>query len=129
MMVRDGENLQQLTRGLGWFSLALGVTELLAPSTLNRALGARPHDGLVRSYGLREVIAGLGLLSNRNPSAWAWARVAGDAVDLASLLSALSRRNRDRIVPALLAVGAVTALDFALATSVAQSRADELRQE
>jgi hypothetical protein len=118
-------------RALGWFSLALGATELLAPGRVNRALGLGRQDGLVRSYGVREMISGLGLLSQSNPSLWAWSRVAGDAVDLATLAAKLDRRggNRSAILTAMVAVGAITALDVAVARSLSrEARQSSLRR-
>lgn len=102
-----------LARGLGWFSLALGAAELMAPKTLNRALGA--HDGttVTRMYGLREIAAGIGILASDNPRPWVWARVAGDVVDLATLAPLLSRDNPQRAYAATAFgnVAAITALD------------------
>ena len=40
-------------RFLGWFSIGLGVAELIAPGALNRSLGMREHNSLVRAFGLR----------------------------------------------------------------------------
>jgi hypothetical protein len=53
----------RLGRALGWFSIGLGVTELLAPRLITRALGMQGSEGLVRAYGAREI--GSGLLSPR----------------------------------------------------------------
>ena len=55
---------QDLARALGWFSIGLGVAELLAPRKLEKAIGVKKkHNGLTRSYGLRELTAGIGLLT------------------------------------------------------------------
>lgn len=103
----------QLARGLGYFSIALGALELIAPGGLNWALGMRPHNGLVRGFGLREIGAGTGILTQADPTPWVWARVAGDVLDLAALIAGASGRNRRRgnAVTALLMVVGVTALD------------------
>src|SRR5690606_27124213 len=50
-------------RMLGWFSIGLGAAELLMPGALSRTLGVGRHDRLIRGFGLREIGAGLGLLS------------------------------------------------------------------
>lgn len=45
-----------LSRGLGWFSVALGVTEIAAPDMLSQAIGIKPRPGtswLLRAMGLR----------------------------------------------------------------------------
>ena len=49
-------------RGLGWFSIGLGVTEVLMPRALARAVGIPGASGLVFLYGLREIASGLGIL-------------------------------------------------------------------
>jgi len=104
---------------LGWFSIGLGLTEVLAPRALGRAIGV--GYGLLkgstfRAFGLREIAAGVGILSRRRPAAWMWARFAGDLLDLASLGIALGThrrgRNRTRIAGAIGAVLGVTALDY-----------------
>jgi uncharacterized membrane protein len=63
--------------------------------------------------GLREIAAGVGILSQRRPSAWMWGRVAGDALDLALLGAAMKSddAHRTRLLSASAAVLGVTALD------------------
>ena len=48
----------RLARGLGWFSLALGAVELMAPGHITRTLGLEGKEALVRAYGAREVASG-----------------------------------------------------------------------
>src|ERR1700716_1775503 len=76
-----------LTQSLGWFSIALGAAEVLAPRAVARIIGVdeREHTTLLRSYGLRELAAGIGILSRPKPTYWMWNRVIGDAIDLSSL--------------------------------------------
>lgn len=64
-----------LARGLGWFSIALGFTEVLAPRSLARALGMDGDEALLRAYGVREVATGIGILSTATPVPWIWGRV------------------------------------------------------
>lgn len=111
-----------LARGLGWFSLALGATQLLAPRPITRALGMDDHPRLVQACGLREVVAGAGLLNSSDPRPWLWARIAGDAADLAALAPGLSRSNprRAAVSSAFGAVAAVTALDILCAARLQQ---------
>jgi len=77
-------------RGLGWFSLALGATQLLAPGEVGRATGLDHHDGLMRAFGLREVMTGVGILSSHDATPFIWGRVGGDLLDLAVLAPALA---------------------------------------
>jgi hypothetical protein len=107
-------NLHTVARGLGWFSIALGLAELAAPRTITRPLGLRGKEGLVQAYGLREIATGIGLLTSPQPAPWLWGRVGGDALDLAALAtgSAGSRRRRNRRGLAIAAVLGVMALDI-----------------
>lgn len=101
-----------LARFLGWFSIGLGLAELMAPRSLTRALGMQGHESLVRAYGAREIGAGIMTLSTEK-EAGLWSRVAGDALDIATLVAGLTGRNRQRgnVVLALTMVVGVTALD------------------
>ena len=55
---------EQLADGLGWFSIALGLGELLAPGALSSTVGAKSrHGALMRFLGLREIAAGVMILS------------------------------------------------------------------
>ncbi len=103
-----------LARGLGWFSIALGLTELLLPRTLARTLGLGHRPALVAGYGVREVGVGVGILLGADPAPWIQARIAGDALDLATLAVPLVARpgHRGADVTALLAVIGTTALDL-----------------
>jgi len=110
---------------LAWFSLGLGVTQLLAPDALAKLVGARNRRRtrtLMRTLGARELMVGLGLLRARKASGgrraapWLWSRVAGDIVDLgllARLAAAPGRRHRTggSVVNALIAVAGVTVID------------------
>jgi uncharacterized membrane protein len=105
---------QQLARALGWFSIGLGLTQLLAPRGLGRAIGVGQHPVLMPLLGLREIAAGVGILAQPIPTAGVRARVAGDLLDLGLLGAALAtarRSERPRVIAATAAVVGVTALD------------------
>ncbi len=106
---------QKLAMGLAWFSLGLGLYELLTPGHLSRVLGLEGREGLLRFYGLREIGAGLGIfLTQPNPAPWVWGRVGGDALDLATLGAALKPDNpkRGNAALALGSVVGITVLDL-----------------
>lgn len=109
---RDG-SAEALAEGLGWFSIGLGAAELLAPRALSRALGMEAQATLIRAYGVREIAAGIGILTQDDRRPWIWARVAGDALDLATLAVGLHPSNpaRGRVAFAMGTVAAVTVLD------------------
>jgi uncharacterized membrane protein len=79
---------------LGWFSVGLGALEVLAPSTVARAIGVRPTpmwNGVLRFFGVRELANGAGILANPTSKEWVGMRVGGDALDLATLGVALTQ--------------------------------------
>ncbi|HEX4260492.1 MAG TPA: cyclase dehydrase [Acetobacteraceae bacterium] len=109
-----------LARGLGWFGIGLGAIEVIAPRALSRSIGMRRRGRLVAGFGVREIANGAALLAADDPTPWIWARVGGDALDIATLLGALAttRRRRGNAVLALAAVAGVTALDVACAVAL-----------
>ena len=99
----------QMAKGLGVFSLALGIPQTLAPRRMNRLIGVKDDARsrmLMRAVGVRELAAGVGIFTDRRPTPWIWARVAGDTMDLALLGSALRNRSRSQ-TRTLAATGAV----------------------
>jgi hypothetical protein len=113
---RSLTRVEQLNRGLGLFSFALGAVETFAPKTVTRWLGVEGREGLVRAYGVREFGAG-GLCLSTDYEYGAASRVVGDVVDLATLASAYRDDNpkKRNVGIALGVVAAVTVID-ALAT-------------
>lgn len=116
---------KRLARGLGWFSIGLGLTELLAPKAIARITGvSNTHTGLIRLYGARELAAGIGIFAQQKPTESVWSRVAGDALDLATLGVAFSSPDakRGRMAFATANVLAVTALDLICAKQLTSNR-------
>jgi hypothetical protein len=115
-----------LSTALGWFSIALGAAELLAPRYMAQLVGVHPTDRtttVFRAYGAREMASGIGILAQPTEPKWLWSRVGGDAVDLATLGQA-ARDERTRRTPLVLAVAAVagvTVLDLLATRSAAAS--------
>jgi uncharacterized membrane protein len=94
----------------------LGLAEVAAPGKIAQLIGLGNQPGrrtLLRFYGIREIAAGIGILSGRRTDGWMWGRVAGDVVDIATLGSAMGSddTNRTRLATATAAVLGVTALD------------------
>lgn len=107
---------KQAGLGLGLFSLALGAAELMAPGRIARVLVLDPEGPAtttLKAFGIREVAAGAMLVRGPAVSSNVWNRVAGDAIDIGSLLLALRTTRKPAAVAGALAfVGAVTAVDF-----------------
>jgi uncharacterized membrane protein len=113
----------RLAIGLGWFSLALGVAEVVAPRGVARLIGARPTDATestLRAFGVREIASGIAILREPDRARWLWSRVGGDAVDLSFLGGAMASDDADRgrLIAATAAVAGVTVLDILAARAL-----------
>ena len=109
-----------LAHGLGYFSLGLGITQLLASEPVAQTLGlSKSTRALIKWLGAREFANGVALLSSSRPLPWLQARVLGDAVDLSLLFAAFTQsKNKKILATAVALVAAVTAADL-YATTVA----------
>jgi len=104
----------KLARGLGWFSIALGVAELVMPRTIARVCGMQVGATTVQMYGVREIATGVGILCARDPRPWLWGRVAGDVMDASTVAAHADlddAQSMRRSGMALANVAAITALD------------------
>ena len=116
----------RVARGLGWFSIGLGLAELIAPGKLARTLGLEGHERLLQAYGGREIGAGMWALSD-TPAPAIWSRVAGDVVDLATLAAGLrgaDEEQRRNAWIALAAVAGITAVDILTAASLTAEQSE-----
>ena len=122
----------RMATALGWFSIGLGLAQLVAPREVARLIGIRERNGLMRAVGLREVATGIGILTQPQPAGWLWARVAGDVMDVALLGTALGAEDdgdRSRIAAALAAVVGVGAADVIAGQQLGSPRASEERPD
>lgn len=115
---------ERIARGLGWFSIGLGLAALLAPRAVARLWGGDGrHTGLIRLSGVREIASGLLIFSRpRRPVTGVWSRVAGDAIDLATLSAAAASRRTSKPGVALAAANVlgVAAIDFLCAQELSR---------
>ncbi|MBD0315223.1 MAG: SRPBCC family protein [Nitrospiraceae bacterium] len=121
---RSSDDTLAWSTALGWFSIGLGLLELAAPRRLARSIGVDDHRLLVRSLGMREIISGVGILTQRQPAGWMWSRVAGDAMDLALLGAAFrvpGAGRRSRVALATAAVAGVTLADLFVSRRLTES--------
>jgi hypothetical protein len=112
-----------LANALGFLSLGLGAAELMAPKAMAKWLGMRHGAPILQAYGAREIASGMGILATSNKAPAMWSRVAGDALDIASLVSVAIERpsKRRNAAIALAAVAGVTALDIACAVALSRN--------
>ncbi len=110
----------KMAQGLGYFSIGLGLAELLAPQSFCRMLDMDGEETLIRAYGVRELATGVAILTSHDPTPWIWGRVAGDALDIGTLATAPrgTPEKRDNVVGAFAALVGITALDAICATGL-----------
>jgi len=116
-----------LARLLGWFGIAVGIAEVIAPRRTAALMGTpRRSTGALPVLGAREIASGVGILASGRPTGWLWTRVLGDLIDLAVLGRSLrgARRSwrRPRLLGSIGAVLAVAALDVLTAWVFTQRR-------
>jgi uncharacterized membrane protein len=120
------DGAERRAQGLGWFSLGLGLTQVLAPGAVSRLIGARDDERTrttMQAVGVREIASGIGILTQRQPAGWVWARVAGDLMDIALLGTTLvsdKGDQRQRTIGAAAAVLGVTVLDAVSAVQLSR---------
>jgi uncharacterized membrane protein len=130
-----GTGGESLANFLGVFSVGLGLAEFLAPNVMSRVVGVKHPDATnratMRLMGLREIGHGVSILSNQQPAKALWARVAGDALDLALLGNTLANgeNDRGRTLFATANVLAVTALDVMCAKQLSMQPETETHRK
>jgi uncharacterized membrane protein len=108
------------------FSLALGAVQLAAPGAVARLAGVRADgpavDAVTALYGARELVQGAGILGGRGTAGWVWSRVAGDALDVATLAVGAARKGASptRLGLGLAALAGVTVADVVTARGLAR---------
>lgn len=126
------DDAERRAKGLGWFSIGLGLAQIGAPRSVARLIGVRDDDetrNTMFAIGLREITSGLGILSSSRPTGWVWSRVGGDLMDLALLGRSMNDRNdKSRVAAATAAVAGVTVVDFLTGSKLSkQSNGTERR--
>lgn len=79
---------RKLARGIGWVSLAIGTSLVVAPASGTRRFGMGERPALGRLMGLRDLVVGAGLLRG-DTRTWLIARGLNDAADAALVLGGI----------------------------------------
>jgi uncharacterized membrane protein len=127
-MTYESSTADRVAVGLGWFSIGLGLAELMAPRQVARLIGLPPGgrgQTVLRAMGAREVAAGIGVLAPGRRAPGVWSRVAGDALDLALLGVAMNQpgADRGRTLAATGMVAGVTVADWLCARALSDEEA------
>lgn len=121
-----------MTSALGWLSIGLGVTALVAPGAVLSLVGLdkrRDRErarSAVSALGFRELVSGALLMSTVTSGLGLWSRVLGDAMDLALLSGGRSRgdsaRNRTATATATAIITGVLLIDLVAAVAGGRAR-------
>lgn len=116
-------------KSFSYFSLGLGLVELVAARRLTAILGLQVPSAVIRGFGAREVAAGIGVLTSPDNTGPMWARVGGDVRDVVALASGLGRDNHNRgvAIGATLAALAIPAQGVACAAALQQREGRALK--
>ena len=99
---------ERVLRGfVGWASVGFGIGMLLDPPRVARLFGVDGRVGLVRYLALRDLVVGLGALTQRDLRPWVWARALSDTTDVLTFGTGLitGRFHRGRVLFSLSAAG------------------------
>ena len=113
----------KMASGIGIFSIALGLTEVLLPGQLGGMIGlTEKYRKYLPLLGAREIAHGIGIMKSEKPTTAVWTRVGGDAIDLAFLGAAMADKNTNkrRLGIAVAAVAGVTLLDLLCAKKLSK---------
>lgn len=124
---------ERLARGLAWFGIGLGLAEAAAPGALARFIGVRDNEtnrAVLQAFGVREIASGIAILQSSPDREWLWARVGGDALDMAALGAALQdeRSDRNRVRMSMAAVAGAAAADAYCAVALGRDGRAERRE-
>lgn len=115
-----------LAVGIGWFSAAVGLMQLIAPRKFSKVTGVSSHPRFTRFLGARNFLIGGAILTRSNPVKCVHAKVASDAMDLALLSGALCAgpKSRGRLASTLGVAAGVTALDMYCGVQLSKGKAE-----
>ena len=118
---------QQVAQCLGWTSIAIGLTEILAPRQLEKTMGVGNGQvtGILRVLGVREIMHGVDILAHNDPTPGVWSRVFGDLLDGVLLGAAATRTKKPGGLAAVVAaVTPVVLADMIFAPRLSKDKAE-----
>ena len=118
---------QQAAQCLGWTSIAIGLTEILAPRQLEKTMGVGNGQttGILRVLGVREIVHGIDILAHKDPTPGIWSRMFGDLLDGALLGAAATRtKNPGGLAAIFAAVTPVVIADLIFASRLSKDKAE-----
>lgn len=117
-------NTNTAEKAIGWLGIGLGAVELLVPGWLQKQLGADNHQRLMRLFGVRGMLAGIG---GSGVDVTAWSRLASESIDLTGLAGVAQRRMQEgNVGTTFLVLATLTALDALVAHGQGPETAERL---
>jgi hypothetical protein len=83
-------NEHTLVRGIGWLSIGVGLSLVLAPERTVSGFGMGQRKWLGRFLGAKDLVIGAGILRSEDAKPWLLARALSDAQDAALLIAGIS---------------------------------------
>jgi hypothetical protein len=114
-----------VARALGVASIGIGLSEILAPRKLEKAMGIGNgrNTGILRILGVREVMHGIDILFHEDPTPGVRARVFGDVLDSVLLGMAGTRTKKPGSFATIAAmVAGIGLLDLVFAGRLGRDR-------
>ena len=114
---------KEFATGLGFASLAIGLSEVLMPRKLEKSMGIHNsvNTGILRVMGIREILQGVDILAHDDPTPGIWARVFGDVLDTALLgIAATKTRKPASFATIFVSVMGIGLLDMICAGRLAK---------
>ena len=116
---------KEFATGLGFASIAIGLSEILAPRKLEKSMGIRngQNTGVLRVMGVREILQGIDILAHDDPTPGVWARVFGDVLDTALFgIAATKTRKPGSLASVFAMVMGIGVLDMICAGRLAKQK-------
>lgn len=84
-------NEHTLARSIGWLSVTVGAALFVTPKKAVSGFGMGERPRLGRFLGVKDLVIGVGILTNREkPAPWLLARALSDAQDAAILIGGIA---------------------------------------
>jgi uncharacterized membrane protein len=114
----------KLAGALGWMSIGLGVTQMVAPRIIASLAGVPRRKSESRLMGIRKIATGMGMLAQPQHALGLWTRVGTNLMELARLRKEARRRDarRVRVAATMAAVAGATVVSAICAKKLSAAR-------
>src|SRR5690349_13122050 len=109
---KNSSAMRKIAAGLGWFSVGMGVAEIVAPGAVSKLIGVKRKSSDTRWRGVRKLAAGIGLMQAPQSGMGLLTRAGANVLELSRMRSRSRRRgsNSGRAAIGLAALAGVAAI-------------------